>query len=146
MSEPEQDEALKVLGAGPMISSQGSRLHSRPYAPVVRTALKPTNRRVHPRVSFNTDLWIGEDGLFARSRARLNDVSIGGARIVTTECYRMGAILSLRFSLEGGFITSTVIVRNVRAGSIGVEFLDLSPEGRRLLETFIAASEPDFGR
>ena len=108
--------------------------------PVVRKATR--DRRVHRRVSFNTELWIGDDGLFARARARMNDVSIGGARIVTHEAYRMGAILSLRFGLDGDFITATAIVRNVRPGSVGVEFLDLSPDKRGHLEAFIEACDP----
>jgi hypothetical protein len=92
-------------------------------------------RRAHPRASFYTEVWLGQEGVFTRSVERLSNVSIGGAFIQTPQTYAVGSVLSLRFAMGPNFITATVIVRNVRPGEgFGVEFLDLSPENSERLE------------
>src|SRR5262249_52475979 len=98
------------------------------------------DQRSHRRVNLDTELWLGQDGVFTRTMARLGDVSVGGARIVTAETYQVGSILSLRFRLGSNFVTVTSIVRNAKPASIGVEFLDLSSENREVLEAYITAA------
>jgi len=98
-------------------------------------------RRANPRVSFDTELWLGQDGVFTHTMSRMADVSVGGARILSPDAHQIGSILSLRFALQSSFITVTAIVRNVRPGSFGVEFLDLSPEDGLKLDSFVAAGE-----
>ncbi len=94
--------------------------------------------RVHTRVSIHTEVWRGEDGIFTRGNERLADLSVGGALIhgagTTT-----GSILSLRFKLPGSddFISCTAIARHTRGGGLGVKFLDLSPNKRTRLATFV---------
>jgi Tfp pilus assembly protein PilZ len=97
------------------------------------------NRRSHPRVTVTTELSLGQDGLFARTTEKLTDVSLGGTFIKSTGNYQIGSILSLRFPVgQNCFITSTVIVRNARRQEgIGVQFLDLSPEGSERLRAFM---------
>ena len=100
-------------------------------------------RRKYPRVSLETEVWLGQDGLFARTTERLANLSLGGAFIETRSGSKVNEIFSLRFALKNDYITSTVIVRNVQVGvGMGVEFLDLSPEGRDKLEAFLKSQSP----
>ena len=96
-------------------------------------------RRAHPRIDFDSEVWLGQDGLFTRTTERLSSVSIGGAFIETEQGgFPEGAILGLRFALGSIFINSTVIVKNVYPGQgIGVQFLDISLEDRNRLHVFI---------
>ena len=95
-------------------------------------------RRTYLRVAFDSEVWLGQDGLFTRTTEFLSNVSIGGAFIETGQAFPAGAIVGLRFALGSTFINSTVIVRNVYPGQgIGVQFLDLSPEDRNRLQVFI---------
>ena len=95
-------------------------------------------RRTYLRVAFDSEVWLGQDGLFTRTSERLSNVSIGGAFIETGQGFPAGAIVGLRFALGSIFINSTVIVRNVYPGQgIGVQFLDISPEDRNRLQVFI---------
>lgn len=102
--------------------------------------MRQENRRQHTRLSLTTEVWLGQDGIFTRSNERLCDLSVGGAFIESHSIYSVGSIVSLRFMLakETNFITCTVIVRNTRGRQgLGVEFLDLSPEDRQRIKSFI---------
>ena len=94
--------------------------------------------RIHRRVNIRAEVWRGEDGLFARSNQRLDDLSVGGAFIAGAGS-SIGRILNLRFKLPDGtdFITVTAIARNSRGDGVGVEFLDLSPENRDRLQSYV---------
>ena len=101
---------------------------------------KMKNRRRHPRLSFTTEVWLGQDGIFTRTNECLSDLSVGGAFIEAASGYAVGSILSLRFRLSKvtSFITCTIAVRNTRGGcGLGVEFLDLSPEDCQRINSFI---------
>jgi len=101
-------------------------------------------RRGEPRVGFDTELWIGQEGVFTRTKARMADVSTGGARIVTSEAYQVGSVLSLRFTVGPNLINCAALVRYNHPGDgIGVQFLDLSAGDRETLDTFIHAREPE---
>lgn len=100
------------------------------------------NRRRRPRVALETDVWVGQDGVFGCTGDRLANISLGGAFIETRSAYRVGTILNLRFAVQSSQISATVIVRNVRVPmGMGVEFLDLSPEGRARLETYLSGDD-----
>lgn len=97
-------------------------------------------RRQHDRVSLDTHVWVGQDGIFTQSDERMSNLSVGGAFIesMSPSC-STGDVLSLRFKLGSGFVTSTVVVRNARPGAgFGVEFLDLSAEGRAAIAQYVA--------
>jgi hypothetical protein len=95
-------------------------------------------RRAYQRVTFHSEVWLGQDGLFTRTTERLSNVSIGGAFIETSQIFARGAILGLRFARASTFINSTIIVRNIYPGEgIGVQFLDISTEDRDRLQEFI---------
>jgi hypothetical protein len=97
-------------------------------------------RRQHPRSSFATEIWLGQDGIFTRTDERLASLSISGAFIETRQVYAPGSILNLRFKLSplSDFITCTVTVRFSQGGKgFGVEFLDLSPEDWQRIKSFV---------
>lgn len=99
-------------------------------------------RRQNPRVSLETEVWLGQDGVFARTTDRMTNLSLGGAFIETQSGSQIDEIYSLRFALKSDYITSTVVVRNVKQGvGMGVAFLDISPEGKRKLESFLNGEE-----
>jgi c-di-GMP-binding flagellar brake protein YcgR len=95
-------------------------------------------RRAHTRVSVDAGVWIGQDGVFTRSHERLANLSLGGAFIERADSAQLGSIFDLRIALDPAVINCTVIVRRVLPSrGIGVQFLDLSPEGRRQLAAFL---------
>ena len=98
-------------------------------------------QRLHRRVSFRTEVWRGEDGIFSRGNERLGDLSVGGTYIQGAGA-SIDAILNLRFKLPAGddFITCTAIARHTRGGGLGVEFLELSPDNLKRLAAFVNAS------
>jgi c-di-GMP-binding flagellar brake protein YcgR len=103
--------------------------------------MQPDERRKYPRQTLTTEIWLGQDGIFTRANESLGDLSVGGAFIETSQRYPVGSILNLRFKLPRAleFITCTIIVRHTRGGNgLGVEFLDLSPEDRHQINTFIS--------
>lgn len=105
------------------------------------------DRRQHPRLSVATELWIGQDGIFTRADEKLSDLSLGGAFIETSQHYSVGSVLSLRFKLPDGgrFLTCTAIVRNSRnSQGFGVQFLDLSPDDRWQLDSYIQKQCVEF--
>lgn len=94
--------------------------------------------RQHQRFNLETEVWLGQDGVYARTTERLKNLSIGGAFIETQSASQVGEIFNLRLALHADYISSTVVVRNVKQGEgMGVAFLDLSPEGRSKLEAFL---------
>ncbi len=103
-------------------------------------------KRKHPRVSLHTEIWLGQDGIFARTRPTFWDLSEGGAFIETAERFLVGSILSLRFMLPGtcDVISCAVFVRNLRSGGagLGVQFLDISQDDRRLVGAFVSDRGP----
>lgn len=103
------------------------------------------NRRRHARASLDTRVWIGQDGIFTQTDERLSDLSVGGAFVELREQgYAVGDILTIRFRLDNGFITSTVIVRHARAGhGIGVEFLDIADDARERIADFVTVQLGD---
>ncbi len=104
-------------------------------------------KRTSPRVSLQTEIWHGQDGIFTKARRTLRDLSEGGAFIETAEGFPIGSVLSLRFMLPGirDLISGAVSVRNVRndGAGLGVQFLDLSPDDRRLVTAFVSAGAQD---
>ncbi len=73
-------------------------------------------------------------------------MSEGGAFIETADGSPVGGVLSLRFMLPGvrDLISCAVSVRNVRNGGVGlgVQFLDMSQDDRRLVDAFVGGRGP----
>ena len=97
------------------------------------------NRRIHPRVSVEAEVWLGEDGVFTHCSERSTNLSVGGAFIEAETGYALGSVVSIRFLLGSHYVTSTTIVRNAPpGGGIGLEFIDVSRENKERLADFIA--------
>ncbi len=85
--------------------------------------------RKYPRARLQTELWIGQDGIYTRTDELLSDLSIGGAFVSSRQVYPVDSILNLRFKVPSvtNFIACTAIVRSMAVGDgFGVQFLDLS--------------------
>jgi len=107
---------------------------------MVRKGYDMEGRRKHPRASLQTEIWLGQDGIFTRTTETLRDLSEGGAFVETGQRFPVGSILNLRFKLLGTShpISCTVSVRNLRGGSgLGVEFLDISTDDRQQVRLFV---------
>ena len=103
-------------------------------------------KRTHPRAALHTEIWLGQDGIFTRGPGNLGDLSEGGAFIETADGSPIGGVLSLRFMLPGvrDLISCAVSVRNVRndGAGLGVQFLDISQDDRRLVGAFVSDGGP----
>ena len=98
------------------------------------------NRRKHTRLSFKTEIWLGREGVFGRTDEVISSLSIGGASIQSSQAFAPGTLLSLRFKLsrDADFISCTAVTRYIIGGCrVGLEFLDLSPEDRQRIKSFI---------
>jgi len=103
-------------------------------------------RRKYLRTSIQTEIWLGQDGIFTRTPETLRDLSEGGAFVETEQRFPIGSILNLRFKLPrtNDLISCTVSVRNLRGGTgLGVEFLDLSAEDREQIRCFVENQIPE---
>ena len=99
--------------------------------------------RKHPRVSLQTELWIGQDGIFTRTDEFLRDLSIGGAFVQSRQVYSVGSVINLRFKMpaSSSLATCSAIVRNMQhSDGFGVQFLDLSGDNLRLVERHIGST------
>ena len=100
-------------------------------------------KRRHPRVSFDTEAGMGQDGIFVRVTSSFGNLSASGAFLPIRELYSIGSVMHLKFRLPDalGFIMSTVVVRNNIAGhGVGMEFLDLSSQTQDRIQSFVAGA------
>ena len=48
-------------------------------------------KRTYPRISLHTEIWLGQDGIFTKTRGMLRELSEGGAFIETAEVFQSAA-------------------------------------------------------
>ena len=97
-------------------------------------------KRRHPRVSLDTEVWLGQDGIFALTGKQFGNLSATGAFLHIPDLYSVGSVMNLKFRLpdDPAFIMSTVVVRNCLAGrGVGMEFLDLSSRTKERIQSFV---------
>lgn len=97
-------------------------------------------KRRHPRVNLDTEVWLGQDGIFARTQRPLWNLSATGAFLHIRDLYSVGAVMNLKFRLPDApaLITSTVVVRSSLVGhGVGMEFLDLSSQTKDRIQSFV---------
>ncbi|MFL6375360.1 MAG: PilZ domain-containing protein [Pyrinomonadaceae bacterium] len=101
--------------------------------------------RKDKRIGLQTELWIGQDGIFTRTDEKLRDLSIGGAYIESRQVYPVGSVISVRFKIPAAtnLISCSAIIRNAEMGvGFGVQFLDISRENVHLIERQVAGESP----
>ena len=109
------------------------------------TTLGPDGRplkekRRHPRVDLDTEVWLGQDGIFTRTNRRFWNLSATRAFFRIRDLYSVGSVMNLKFRLldDPECIMSTVVVRNSLAGhGVAMEFLDLSPRTKDRIQSFV---------
>lgn len=131
---------LHIFDAWPEFPDEAAAIQSIAGAKAPEERTPMDEQRRHPRLECTSEVWIGQDGIFSQTTERIANISIGGVFIETAGTFSRGTILSIRFKIgeSGTLISSSAIVRNPRPGvGLGVEFLDLSPEAKHNLETFL---------
>src|SRR2546428_12767702 len=73
-------------------------------------------KRRHVRASLQTEVWLGQDGIFTHTSETLRDLSESGAFIEASQGFALGSIIYLRFRLPYSeqLVSCSVIVRNIR--------------------------------
>lgn len=94
------------------------------------------DRRKFPRVRLATQVQCESATLLAFSR----DVSVGGMFIETNQPLPAGSLLTARFNLdnENAVVAAKgVVTYQVKKFGMGVQFLDLTPEHKQLIEEYV---------
>ncbi|MCI0490736.1 MAG: DUF4388 domain-containing protein [Blastocatellia bacterium] len=95
------------------------------------------DRRSAKRIPYICEVQCEGSGL-ARLSTRINDLSAEGIFIDSMTCYGVGTILKLRFYVRDVLIEVTGEVRyGMPQIGMGIHFLDLKPEDRTTIESFI---------
>ena len=79
------------------------------------------------------------EGAGIRAETRISDINLSGVFIDALSPLPVGAVLKLIFTLPGGEkITSEAVVIHSQPGiGMGVEFVELSPEDKSLIQEII---------
>ena len=104
-------------------------------------------KRPYPRAPLHTEILLGQNGIFTRARQAFQaDVSEGDAFVETADGIPVGSVLSIGSRLPGAIhsISCAASVRNLRNGGAGVQFLDLSQDGRHLGGVFVSDGGTEF--
>ena len=79
-----------------------------------------------------------EGASVGRLNTRINDLSLSGVFIDSMTCFPVGSILKLRFRLQDTEIAASAEVRYCMPQiGMGVKFLDLTEEARRIIEEVV---------
>ena len=113
---------------------------------------RPENRRTGDRIDAEFEITAQSENNFYQGLTE--NISVGGLFFETYVPHRLGEHLRVRFSLPGGDAPVEVDceVRWIRAANpvsdtpqgIGVQFVALDPEARRLIERFTRKRDPLF--
>jgi uncharacterized protein (TIGR02266 family) len=119
----------------------------RPVTGEIRTLERRANQRIFVQVGVSmvssTQLYTGLTG----------DISTGGVFVATWQEFPIGIELDLDLTLPNGTVRTRAVVRWRREPSkdapdippgVGVGFVNMDPNARRLLHEFCAAREPMF--
>ncbi len=126
-----------MIGNGKLSSTPGSR---------------PERRRADDRVDAEFEITAQSENNFYRGLSE--NISVGGLFFETYAPYHLGDQLTVRFTLPGTLcpIEATVVVRWIRAHNpasdtpqgIGVQFIGLAADARRVIERFSRKRDPLF--
>ena len=102
------------------------------------------DRRKHPRYPVNGGgAEVRQQGVDARIWARLTDISLGGCYLEIMSPLPVLTYVNLALTLEEQRLQARgqVVVCHPNFG-MGIQFIDLSPGDRRMLESWLAAMAP----
>jgi hypothetical protein len=98
----------------------------------------PRATRRHQRISLPKGMTAAWYGAGQQQVSRVKTLSIGGLSLCGSITMRVGTDLTLVFEVPGGTVMAQAVVRNVVAGEeMGVEFTNMNPESRALLERLL---------
>lgn len=113
---------------------------------------RPENRRICERIDAEFEITAQSENNFYRGLSE--NISIGGLFFETYAPHRLGEMLTVRFTLPGTIapIEAQVEVRWIRTHNptsdtpqgIGVQFIALDPDSRRVIERFTRKRDPLF--
>ncbi len=110
----------------------------------MESASSPSQRppRKHLRVPLITQVECQASG--RTGLGRMQNVSIGGALILTHESFEPGTELIVRFNLPGGrpLEVRSKVVRDLPGAQMGLRFQELEPEDRKAIAQFIDEVKP----
>jgi len=99
--------------------------------------MNPNERRKAERVAYICEVYCEGSGI-SRLSTRINDLSTTGVFIDSMTCYAVGTILQMKFYVRDVLIEVSGEVRyGMPQIGMGIKFLDLKPEYRALIESFI---------
>ncbi len=97
-----------------------------------------SNRR-YPRIPTPKGVWVSWQHDGAQHVSRVRDLNIGGLFIESQTPPKLGASITLLFSVPEGEIRSSAIVRNVTPGEgMGVQFVAMTQEHAVRLQTLFS--------
>jgi PilZ domain-containing protein len=97
-----------------------------------------SNRRAVPRFPLIADAYLSDLGSGSEFRARVSEISLHGAYVDFLNPFPDGTNIRLRVSRDNGtFETDARIVYNHPGLGLGIFFLNVPPEQRKILETWL---------
>ncbi|MGA9642508.1 MAG: PilZ domain-containing protein [Terriglobales bacterium] len=108
--------------------------------------VSPSNRRRYHRHKITLPVEIRDERVQTPIRINATDVSGNGCYIETMMPMRVGTVLRVDMHLDTERINVTGIVRTCDPGvGNGIEFTGLAPEGKKKLQGYLDAIDPQLG-
>jgi hypothetical protein len=95
--------------------------------------------RRHDRISLPQGMSVNWYGSGQQQVSRVKTLSMGGLFLSGTVTLRVGSELTIIFEVPGGVVLAKAVVRNnVPGEGMGIEFTEMNPLSRALLESLLA--------
>lgn len=94
--------------------------------------------RRHPRISLPTGMMAAWYGGGDSQVSRVKTLSLGGALLEVSRVRPIGTTINVVFQVPGGVVQAEGVVRSIWPDEgMGIEFTNLGPNGRELLEQLL---------
>jgi hypothetical protein len=105
--------------------------------------MRGLEKRKAKRINYMCEIQFESYGMKQLS-TRINDISVTGLFIDSISCLAVGSILQMRFAVLGVPLEASGVVRNcIPQSGMGIEFLDLRPDQKELIEHLVEGSAID---
>ncbi|HEY6944955.1 MAG TPA: PilZ domain-containing protein [Candidatus Acidoferrum sp.] len=102
------------------------------------TSNVPCKARRYERISLPKGMSVAWYGGGDSQVSPVKTLGGGGLFLATSAVRPVGTSLTLLFEVPGGFVQAQGVVRSVRPGEgMGLEFTDVGPQARALLESLL---------